>query len=129
MTHKPWLLRNAKVHIKHKGDLTADEHDKLLAKIEKLIWTDRDDLLLGDQHLLEEDFDILGKASTLDQQLWVAEMEASMTTMKHERSNNNNTDSDTAHNPRNGNRTIATKPIDMTGELGTEGSGAWRRKR
>ena len=78
MTHKQWLLRNAKIHIKQKGDLTAKEHDELLDKIEKLIWTDPDDLLPGDKELLDEDFHLLGKASALDQQLWVAEMEASM---------------------------------------------------
>ena len=49
-----------------------------LTKIEKLIWTDPDDLLPGDKELLDEDFHLLGKASALDQQLWVAEMEASM---------------------------------------------------
>ena len=27
MTHKQWLLCNAKVHIKHRGGLTAEEHD------------------------------------------------------------------------------------------------------
>ena len=129
MTHKQWLLSNAKVHIKHKGDLTADEHDKLLAKIEKLIWTEPDDLLPGDQHLLEEDFGILGKASALDQRLWVAEMEASMTATKHERSNNNNTDSDTAHNLRNDNGTITTKTKTRPMNWAAKGSGARQRKR
>ena len=79
MTHKQWLLRNAKVHIKRKGDLTAEEHDKLLHKIEKLMWTDPDDLLPEDHQLLKEYFDMQGKASALNQQLWVAEMEASIT--------------------------------------------------
>ena len=67
MTHKHWLLRNAKVHIKCKGDLTQEEHDKLLRKIEKLLWTDHENLLPDDCHLLEEEFGALGKASALDQ--------------------------------------------------------------
>ena len=67
MTHKQWLLRNAKVHIKRKGTLTKEEHGKLLHKIESLMWTDPDDLLPEDHNLLNEDFDMLGKASALDQ--------------------------------------------------------------
>ena len=78
MTHKQWLLRNARVHIKRKGDLTEEEHDKLLQKIERMMWIDPENLLREDHHLLEEDFDALGKATALDQQLWVAEMEASL---------------------------------------------------
>ena len=80
MTHKQWLIRNAKVHIKRKGDLTNEEHDDLLQKMEKLLWTDPEHLLSDDRHLLEEDFDALGQASTLDQQLWVAEVEVAMST-------------------------------------------------
>ena len=28
LTHRQWLLRNAKVNIKWKGDLAVEEHDK-----------------------------------------------------------------------------------------------------
>ena len=37
ITHKQWLLRNAKIHIKRKVDMNEEEHDKLLEKIKKLI--------------------------------------------------------------------------------------------
>merc|ERR1712115_530101 len=83
ITHKQWLLRNAKIHIKRKGDMNEEDHDKLLKKIEKLIWTDPEDLLPGDEHLLNEDFDSLGRASAIDQILWVAEMEASIAAAHH----------------------------------------------
>ena len=33
MTHKQLLLRNPEVHIKQKGDLNAEDHNKLLTKI------------------------------------------------------------------------------------------------
>ena len=128
MTHKQWLLRNAKVHIKRTGDLTEKEHDKLLANIEKLMWTDLDDLLPGDKHLLEEDFDMPGKTSALYQQLWVAEMEASMSAKNHENPKRKNTNTDNTQNPRDNDESITTKPLDLTDELGCEGSGAWRRK-
>ena len=129
MTHKQWLLRNAKVHIKRKGDLTAKEHDKLLSKIESLIWTDPDDLLPGDEHLLNEDFDQLGRASAIDQQLWVAEMEASMTA-----ANQGSTPTSTTNNELNTvsegvPSTQQARPVDMTNEKGSEGSGAWKRER
>ena len=129
MTHKQWLLRNAKVHIKRKGDLTAKEHDELLSKIESLIWTDPDDLLPGDEHLLNEDFDQLGRASAIDQQLWVAEMEASMTA-----ANQGSTPRTTTNNELNAvsegvPSTQQAMPVDMTNEKGSEGSGAWKRER
>lgn len=129
MTHKQWLLRNAKVHIKCKGDLTKEEHDKLLHKIETLMWTDPDDLLPEDHKLLDEDFDMLGKASALDQQLWVAEMEASITAESYNNPKRKKYDTDRRHETSNNDDTMRTEPIDLTDELGSEGSGAWQRKR
>jgi hypothetical protein len=129
MTHKQWLLRNAKVHIKCKGDLTKEEHDKLLHKIETLMWTDPDDLLPEDHKLLDEDFDMLGKASALDQQLWVAEMEASITAESYNNPKRKKYDTDRRHETSNDDDTMRTEPIDLTDELGSEGSGAWQRKR
>merc|ERR1712051_613203 len=52
MTHKQWLLRNTKIHIKRKGDMNKEDHDKLCEKIDKLIWTDPEDLLPVNKHLL-----------------------------------------------------------------------------
>ena len=83
MTHKQWLLRNKRINIKRKGDMNEEDHNKLLAKIEKLVWTDPEDILSGDEHLLDEDSDTLGRTSRLDQLLWVAEMEASMVAANH----------------------------------------------
>ena len=129
MTHKQWLLRNAKVHIKRKGDLTEEEHDKLLKKIESLMWTDPDDLLTEDRDLLKEDFDMLGRASTLAQQLWVAEMEASISAESYNNPQRKRYNADRRHGTSNDDDTVRTEPIDLTDELGSEGSGAWRRKR
>ena len=83
MTHKQWLLRSARIHIKRKGDMNEEDLNKLPAKIDKLVWTDPEDLLTGDEHLLDEDFDALGRASAIDQLLWVAEVEASMAAANH----------------------------------------------
>ena len=129
MTHKQWLLRNAKVHIKRKGDLTAKEHDKLLSKIESLIWTDPDDLLPGDEHLLKEDFDQLGRASAIDQQLWVAEMEASMTAANQGSAPTRTTNNELNTVSEGVSSTQQARLVDMTNEKGSEGSGAWKRQR
>jgi hypothetical protein len=126
MTHRQWLIRNAKVHIKQKGDLTTEEHDDLLQKMETLLWMDPEHLLSDDRHLLEEDFELLGQASALDQQLWVAEVEAAISAADYaapqEETHNTRSPSGAEHTNNN-------TPRDVTDELGSEGSGAWRRKR
>ena len=48
-------------------DLTEEEHDKLLRKIEKLLCTDPENFLPDNLNLLEEDFDALGRARAFDQ--------------------------------------------------------------
>ena len=128
MTHRQWLLRNAQVHIKRKGDMTEAEHDKLLKKIEKLMWIDPENLLREDRHLLEEDFDALGQSSALDQQLWVAEMEASLSAAGYA-TPARNYDTEDPGVDLNDDTTWTTEPINLTNELGSEGSGAWRKER
>merc|ERR1712051_487783 len=128
ITHKQWLLRNAKIHIKRKGDMNKEEHDKLLEKIEKLIWTDPEDLLPGDEHLLNEDFDSLGRASAIDQILWVAEMEASITAANHgaQRDHNKN-QADDATTSTN----TATRVRTVSGQehVSSKGRGVWKKER
>ena len=128
MTHKQWLLRNARVHIKRKGDLTEEEHDKLLQKIERMMWIDPENLLREDRHLLEEDCDALYKASALDQQLWVAEMEASLSAAEYTAPARNRC-TDNADHDLNHDTIGMAEPIDLTNELGSEGSGAWQKER
>ena len=86
------------------------------------MWTDPDDLLSGDHNLLKEDFDMLGKASALDQQLWVAEMEASITAESYNNPKRKKYNTDQRHETSNDDDTIRTESIDLTDELGSEGS-------
>merc|ERR1712115_656525 len=127
ITHKQWLLRNAKIHIKRKGDMNKEEHDKLLDKIKKLIWTDPKDLLPGNEHLLNEDFDSLGRASAIDQILWVAEMEASITAANHgaRRGQNKNQPGDATTNT-----STATREKTGQGQRHdtSEESGVWKKE-
>ena len=46
--------------------MNEEDHNKLLAKIDKLVWTDPEDLLPGNKHLLDKDFGALGRASAID---------------------------------------------------------------
>ena len=128
ITHKQWLLRNAKIHIKRKGDMNEEEHDKLRKKIEKLIWTDPEDLLPGDEHLLNEDFDSLGRASAIDQILWVAEMEASIAAANHDarRGRGQDQSDDTTINTN-----TATREKTGQGQMHdtSEGSGVWKKEK
>ena len=65
--------------------MNKEDHDRLREKVDKLIWADAEDLLPGDEHLLTEDFDTLGRASAMDQILWVAETEASIAAVSKEK--------------------------------------------
>ena len=122
------MLRNAKVHIKRKGDLNAKEHDRLLAKIEKLIWKNPEHVFPGDKHLLEEDFGILGKARALNQHLLVTEMEALMAATSNKRKANKGNGSEKEYDLTGASSAIVNEPLDLTGEQGSKGSSAWQQK-
>ena len=108
--------------------MNEEDHDKLLKKIEKLIWTDPEDLLPGDEHLLNEDFDSLGRASAIDQILWVAEMEASIAAANHDARRGRNQDQrdDTTTNTN-----TATREKTGQGQRHdtSEGSGVWKKEK
>ena len=40
--------------------MNKENHNKLLAKIKKLVWTEHEDILPANKHLLDEDFDAPG---------------------------------------------------------------------
>ena len=108
--------------------MNDEDHDKLREKIDKLIWTDPEDLLPGNKHLLSEDFDSLGRASAIDQILWVAKMEASITAANHgaRRDQNKNQANDA---------TTSTNAATCVGagsrqeHVSSERSGVWKKER
>ena len=65
--------------------MNEDDHSKVPKQIEKFWWTDPEDLLPGDERLLNEDFDAVGRASAIKQLLWAVKIEASMKAMNHGR--------------------------------------------
>ena len=127
ITHKQWLLRNAKIHIKRKGDMNQEDHNKLLKQTDKLLWTDREDLLHGDKHLLNEDFDALGRASAIDQLLWVAEIEASMKAMNHGRKIDNDKERRTEI-IRDSSRSERVRTGTRPGATDSEGRHTWKKR-
>ena len=56
-------------------------------------------------------------------------MEASITAESCNNPKRKKYNTDRRHETSNDNDTIRTEPIDLTDELGSEGSGAWQRKR
>jgi hypothetical protein len=81
LTHKQWLFRNSDVHYISKG-LTAHQHDKLTARICKLMKTKHKILLPRHRHFIQIDFDQLGRGPTLARQVWVANMEIAISIAK-----------------------------------------------
>ena len=79
ITHKQWLYRNAKVHLKKRDGKTEVEHKQIMKKVKKMMDTDPMELLERDRHLLlTEDFEQLGQAPSSYREYWVAEMETAI---------------------------------------------------
>ena len=78
ITHRQWLHRNARVHFRLSDGRTQAQHDEIVAKIGRLIWTDPDELLEKDRRLLRVDFKQLGRARATTQECWIAEMETAV---------------------------------------------------
>ena len=82
-THKQWLYRNLHVHYKKTDGLTVSQHQTLFTKVTELQNTDPSELLETYIHLLEENFEELGKGPACSCQVWIALMESARATKKH----------------------------------------------
>ena len=78
LTHRQWLHRNARLHFRRPDGRTQLQHNEIVAKISKLIWTDPDELLDADRKLLGLDFRKLGRARAVTQECWIAELETAI---------------------------------------------------
>ena len=128
ITHKQWLHRNAKVHIKKLDGKTIVEHEEIMNKVRYLMNIDPMDLLETDRHLLDEDFEHLGSAPAAHREYWVAEMEAATemaTRSKYPRAVNRNGDFLTVSSG------ITRSDLDnhMAQPIDTEGSIVFRRRK
>ncbi len=80
ITHRQWLYRNARIHIKLVDGLTEPEHQQIIHLVHNLLNTDPNDLLPQHRHLLQKDFQQLGEGSALDRQYWIADMQSALQT-------------------------------------------------
>jgi hypothetical protein len=78
VTHKQWLYRNARTHLRILDGKTELEHDEVMENVGRLLFTNPNTLLPQHRHLLELDFEKLGASSTTDRQYWLAHVESAI---------------------------------------------------
>ena len=85
ITHRQWLLRNARVHFKRADGLTSAQHKRLTKRMKEALLIDPDDLLSDDRGLLDEDPYLLGQSTAQNQRYWIASVEAAFSASCHAR--------------------------------------------
>ncbi len=78
ITHRQWLYRNARIHMKVAEGLTQPAHEAIMSKVLTLMGTDPMELLPQHRHLLELDFLALGNGPTEDRQYWIESMKSAL---------------------------------------------------
>ena len=89
ITHRQWLYRNSRIHIRQVEGLSLADHESILQKVRTLIGTDPTDLLPHHRSLLYTDFEALGEGTSTDRQYWIAQMESAINAQKRRRNSNN----------------------------------------
>jgi hypothetical protein len=89
ITHRQWLYRNSRIHIRQVEGLSLTDHESILQKVSSLIGTDPTDLLSQHRSLLHMDFEALGEGTSTDRQYWIAQMESAIKAQKRRRNSNN----------------------------------------
>eukprot|EP00956_Cyclotella_meneghiniana_P002951 scaffold3544_cov46-Cyclotella_meneghiniana.AAC.2 len=74
ITHRQWLYRNARIHLRKVEGLTAAEHEDVIELVKDMVMVDPADLLPRHRHLLARDFRKLGEGATVDRKLWLQQM-------------------------------------------------------
>ena len=76
ITHRQWLYRNAKIHIRKLEGKTEREHVDIIEEVRDMMLVDPDEELLPcHRHLLEQDFLQLGEGTSVNFQYWLAKNE------------------------------------------------------
>ena len=108
--------------------MNKGDHNRLREKIDKLIWTDPEDLFPGNEHLLDEAFNTLGRESAIDEIRWVAKMEGSIAAVNHGKTTNQDKDQvDDATTDTN--TTTQTRTDSRREQDNSEGSRVWKKER
>ena len=78
ITHRQWLYRNAKIHIRKLDGMTASEHHTVIELVKDMLLVDPTDLLPRHRILLERDYVALGEGSSVDRKLWLEQMNSAL---------------------------------------------------
>jgi hypothetical protein len=78
ITHRQWLYCNAKIHLRKLEGKTASDHNTVVSEVCQMMLIDPEELLPQHRILLEQDFQALGEGSTVDRQIWLAQMKSAL---------------------------------------------------
>lgn len=78
ITHRQWLYRNARIHLRAVEGKTEQEHLQVIRAVRNMMLVDPATLLPEHRKLLELDFLRLGEGSTVDRQYWLAQMQTAV---------------------------------------------------
>ena len=76
--HCQWLYHNAKIHLRKLVGKTASEHKTVILEVRQMMLVNPEELLPQHCVLLERDFQALGEGSTVDRQIWLAQMKSAL---------------------------------------------------
>jgi hypothetical protein len=78
ITHRQWLYRNARIHLRKLEGLTTSEHEDIFELVKDMMLVDPSNLLPRHRHLLERDYKELGSGSTTARKLWLQQMRSAV---------------------------------------------------
>ena len=78
ITHRQWLYRNARIHLRKAEGLTSSEHEDILSLVKDMMLVDPADLLPRHRQLLEQDYKQLGEGTTVARKLWLQQMRSAV---------------------------------------------------
>jgi hypothetical protein len=83
ITHRQWLFRNAKLHLRKLEGKTEQEHRQIIQEVRDMMIIEPEHLLPCHRHLLEQDFARLGAGPSIDRQYWLAQMQSAVSAASH----------------------------------------------
>lgn len=78
ITHRQWLYRNARIHLRKLEGMTTSEHLAVIDLVKDMMLVDPSDLLPQHRRLLELDYKALGEGSSVDRKLWLERMRSAL---------------------------------------------------
>jgi hypothetical protein len=85
ITHRQWIYRNARIHLRKLEGKTEREHTRIMEDVRDMMLVDPSDLLPCHRHLLQQDYVRLGEGTTVDRQYWLAQMNSAVSAAESRR--------------------------------------------